>query len=83
MRPGTSAAVGYLFPMSSRAPFDKPSETFVIDGEVVVIGPAGVGLSFTPEAARETGARLTDAADQAGRRHETPRRRARNGSRQG
>ncbi len=63
--------------MSSRPPFDKPSQAFVIDGEVVVIGPSSVGHSFTPEAARETGIRLTVAAEQAGRQeaqHDSVRR---------
>lgn len=58
--------------MSSRPPFDKPSDTFVVDGEVVVIGPASVSLSFTPEAARETGVRLTVAADKASRAETKP-----------
>lgn len=58
--------------MSSRPPFDEPSDTFVVDGEVVVIGPSSVGLSFTPQAARETGIRLTVAADKADRDEAKP-----------
>jgi hypothetical protein len=58
--------------MSSRPPFDTPSDTFVVDGEVVVIGPSSVGHSFTPEAARETGVRLTAAADKARADQATP-----------
>ena len=53
--------------MSSRPAFDQPSEALVVDGEVVVVGPEGVGHSFTPEAARETGVRLTGAAKEAAR----------------
>ena len=66
-----------LIRMSSRPPFDKPSDTFVVDGEVVVIGPSSVSLSFTPEAARETGIRLTVAADKARRDQAKPTARSR------
>jgi hypothetical protein len=51
--------------MTAKPAFDQPSKTLAIDGEVVVDGPDGVGHSFTPAAARETGARLAIAADQA------------------
>ena len=51
--------------MSSPAVFDQPSITFAVDGEVVVSGPAGVGYSLTPAAARETANRLVAAADEA------------------
>jgi hypothetical protein len=46
-------------------PYDTPSQVQPIDGEVVVIGPGATGLSVTPEAARQTAARLTRAAEQA------------------
>ncbi len=51
--------------MSPIPAFSKPSKAIAIDGEVVVDGPNGVGLSFTPDAARETGRRLFTAADEA------------------
>ncbi|MDB5439131.1 MAG: hypothetical protein JWM33_1558 [Caulobacteraceae bacterium] len=51
--------------MSPRAAFNTPSDVQIIEGEVVVVGPEGIGHSFTPEAARETGRRLTGAADAA------------------
>jgi len=46
--------------MTSKAAFDTPSNTVAVDGEVVVLGPDGVGHAFTPGAARETGRRLQD-----------------------
>jgi hypothetical protein len=51
--------------MTARPAFDKPSKATAVDGEVVVDGPDGVGHSFTPQAARETGERLALAASQA------------------
>ncbi|RYF97857.1 MAG: hypothetical protein EON94_14185 [Caulobacteraceae bacterium] len=48
-----------------RPPFDRPSHITAIDGEVVMDGPDGVGHSYTPEAARETGRRLIEAASEA------------------
>lgn len=51
--------------MTSRPVFDEPSKTVVVDGEIVVFGPEGVGHSFTPQAARETARRLSHAADEA------------------
>jgi hypothetical protein len=51
--------------MTARPTFNEPSRAVAIDGQVVVEGPGGVGHAFTPAAARETGARLATAADQA------------------
>ena len=49
----------------SRAPYDKPSTIRPVDGEVTVVGPGPVGVSITPQAARETARRLDLAADRA------------------
>lgn len=40
-----------------------------IEGEVVVLGPDGVGVSLTPEAAEESARRISAAAQQA--RHQS------------
>jgi len=37
---------------------DRPSEVAAEDGQVIVDGPDGVAVTFTPEAAAETGDRL-------------------------
>jgi len=50
-------------------PFDQPSQVEPIDGEVSLRGPGAAGLSLTPRAARETSARLSDAADRAEQGH--------------
>ena len=38
--------------------YDRPSEVAAEDGQVIVDGPDGVAVTFTPEAAAETGDRL-------------------------
>lgn len=43
-------------------PHDSPSDVTAEEGEVVVDGPGGVALSFTPEAAAETSDRLLQGA---------------------
>lgn len=48
-----------------RAPYDEPSTIRPVDGEVTVVGPGPVGVSITPQAARETARRLGQAADRA------------------
>jgi len=35
-------------------PYDKPSQVAPIEGDVSVRGPGAVGVSLTPDAARET-----------------------------
>lgn len=45
---------------------ERPSEVTAVDGRVLVDGPGGVAITFTVEAARETGRRLQRAADEAG-----------------
>lgn len=49
----------------SQEPFDPPSRVDPIEGEVSVRGPGATGVSMTPAAARETGARLQVAASRA------------------
>ena len=46
-------------------PHDIPSDVTVEDGEVIVDGPDGVAVSFTPDAAEETSHRLLDGAARA------------------
>ena len=43
-------------------PYDQPSKTAAIDGQVVLSGPDGGGVSLTPQAAETTGQRLIKAA---------------------
>ncbi|HWW24578.1 MAG TPA: hypothetical protein VNZ85_01640, partial [Caulobacter sp.] len=50
-------------------PFDQPSQVDPVEGEVSLRGPGAAGVSMTPQAARETGARLQDAADRAQEGH--------------
>lgn len=51
--------------MSVARPEARPSQVSAVDGRVLVDGPGGVAITFTVEAARETGRRLQDAADEA------------------
>ena len=44
--------------MAKVQPWDEPSEVAAEEGEVVVDGPDGVAVSFTPDAAVETSERL-------------------------
>lgn len=44
---------------------DTPSDVDAEAGEVLVEGPDGVVISFTPDAATETGQRLQGGADKA------------------
>lgn len=46
----------------TKAPYDKPSKVTAVDGEVVLDGPDGVGVSVTPRAAKEMSRRLADQA---------------------
>ena len=45
--------------------YSKPSEVVVENGRVLIDGPDGVDVALTPEAAEETGIRLTGAAARA------------------
>jgi hypothetical protein len=56
--------------MSSEAAYNTPTETNAIEGEVVLLGPNGVAVSMTPEAAEETGRRLIRSAEAARRQRE-------------
>lgn len=49
----------------SAKPYSVPSKVSAEGGEVVVDGPNGFALSFTPGAAIETSDRLLDAATEA------------------
>jgi hypothetical protein len=51
--------------MPSHKAYDTPVKTTPIDGEVVLEGPDGIGLSMTPDAAEETARRLYAAAEMA------------------
>lgn len=46
-------------------PFDSPMDVEVVSGEVVALGPEGLAMALTPEAAKISGFRLIAAADQA------------------
>ncbi len=53
---------------------DTPTTVTSVDGEVVLDGPDGLGLSMTPAAAKETGKRLVKGAAEAKRnRRKRPR----------
>jgi hypothetical protein len=45
--------------------FETPMTVHVVDGEVVALGPDGVSVSLTPQAAEESGRRLLEAARKA------------------
>jgi hypothetical protein len=49
--------------MASHKAYDTPVKTTAIDGEVVLEGPDGIGLSMTPDAAEETARRLQAASE--------------------
>ena len=50
---------------SASSPYSSPSVVSVEDGAVIVDGPGGVAVAFTPDAADETGRRLVEAAEKA------------------
>lgn len=50
-------------------PFDEPSKVEPVDGEVTLCGPGAIGMAMTPQAARETAARLAAAAARAEHGH--------------
>jgi hypothetical protein len=58
--------------------YGEPSSVAAIEGEVVMMGPDGVGVSMTPEAAEETADRLKAGAAEAKRQQagRTPRTRS-------
>ena len=45
--------------------YDQPSETEAVKGNVAVMGPDGVSVVFTPDAALETSDRLLNTAVEA------------------
>lgn len=52
-------------------PFDVPMTAQVVDGEIVLLGPNGVAIALTPEAARLSGERLLEAAARAAKPSDT------------
>ena len=50
---------------STEKAHDEPSEVSAVDGDVVVVGPDGVDVAMTPEAAEITAGRLVRAAQSA------------------
>lgn len=51
--------------MTASHAYDTATTVTPVDGEVALDGPDGVGLSMTPRAAAQTGARLQKAAAEA------------------
>ncbi len=49
----------------SKETYDKPSDVVAEEGRVIVDGPDHVDVALTPDAALETGRRLTDEAAKA------------------
>jgi|GEM_PF-6146557 len=47
------------------SPLTDPMTVHVVEGEIVVLGPNGVAVSLTIEAAAESGRRLTAAVELA------------------
>ena len=45
--------------------YTDPSRVFLVEGEVVLIGPGSIGGSLTPEAAERTARELAEAAAKA------------------
>lgn len=45
--------------------FDLPMTVKCVDGEVVILGPDGVGISMTADAAEESARRLDQAVAEA------------------
>lgn len=55
--------------------YDEPSEIKAVDGKVAMMGPDGVSVMLTPEAAVETSNRLLDSGVEAnGQRVEAQRK---------
>ena len=50
--------------------YSDPSEVAVEEGEIIVEGPDGVAVTFTPDAAEETARRLLHAVSEARRQTE-------------
>ncbi len=51
--------------LTSKPAFSDPTKVTAEEGEVVLDGPDGVGLSMTPGAAEETSRRLKAGAEEA------------------
>ncbi len=61
---------------SEGKPYADPSHVQARGGEVIVDGPDGVAVAFTPDAAAETSDRLLHAAVQAAGQNVEAKRRA-------
>jgi hypothetical protein len=57
----------------SNEPHDVPTKATAEQGEVMLDGPAGLALSFTPDAAAKSAAAMAKAATKAGRQVDTRR----------
>jgi hypothetical protein len=58
----------------SNQPHDIPTKATAEQGEVMLDGPDGLALSFTPDAAAKSAAAMAKAATKAGRQSgDTPR----------
>ena len=58
--------------MDNNQVHDEPSEIAAVDGTVAIMGPDGVSVLMTPDAAEATSWRLEEAAAEA-RAQRTPR----------
>jgi hypothetical protein len=65
-RPRNRPAFSLMPPVDDQV-HDEPSETQAIDGNVALMGPDGVSVVLTPDAAFET-SRLLEAAEAQGQR---------------
>ena len=54
----------------SNKPHDTPTKATAEKGEVMLDGPGGLALSFTPHAAAKSAAAMAKAATKAGRQNE-------------
>lgn len=59
-------------PSSADPIFDEPMRATVAEGAIVVLGPGGVGVALTPDAARESARRLTEAANRLEPQYPSP-----------
>ena len=53
--------------MRESSAHSDPSDVVAEQGDIIVEGPDGVAVTFTPDAAEETGRRLIEAASEARR----------------
>jgi hypothetical protein len=58
--------------MPAHKPYDEPTKTTAIEGEVVLNGPDSVAVSMTPDAAEKTARRLHRSSQVAARQKRKP-----------